>query len=537
METSLPDNLTIEAALECPESEEWLTCYVLAKPMQVSQLFTEGIRPSHFIGPTQPIIDATFELYHLDTLGTSDSIKSELQDRGVWPTLGPSDTEPQVYWNRLKEKGAAFHFDDLAEQEGRPTADSDFQYHVDRVYTAHHLRSKAKTHRQGLEDLMKTSSPLRDRKELSDDTTKDLLKIEARSHNTAHSGDELADWVERTMGSKEVQFTHSTGYPSVDEALDGGVPTSRVSMVAARSNHGKSLFCRWLAMNTAVRYAKNDIDKQVLFIDLENDRKDAVLGFLTICCNWSAKSKSECLEITEVRRHWEEGDYLSGWKKERFDDGLVFWRTIGLHITIDIARGVGHQYVRARMHACEAEKEVGLCVFDYAELSEEEDADGTTESVEIFVKGLHLIAEGYDNCAWVLVAQLDRRVDRREGGKPHLGDLQWSSAQEKQAKVVLLLRHAWQHWNQTGEEFGAEPPKNRLDIFAPKTKGGSGDVPPLKIFPDIGYIRDQNARDPHWQQSKQTPQHEQKASDPPSRNEAKFSVEGDLDESEDDAPF
>jgi hypothetical protein len=237
-----------------------------------------------------------------------------------------------------------------------------------------------------------------------------------------------------------------------------------------------------------------------VYFDLENGREEAAIAFLTICINSTAYSKSSAVHIKDVERHWETGNHLTSYKLKRFQEGMDLFRTIGPHLVIDTPEEAGHLHVLGRLQTASAQMEVSGWAFDYAGLVSEGE-DTINGNVEVFTRGAHRVAKQYPNAAAYIGAQADRRVDLRQEGELRQGDIQWSAMQEKQANTMVGIRHQHEHWRANGQTFGEEPPREIVDPFILKKKGGTGVSPPFRYFPEYMVLIDQQDQETSWKES------------------------------------
>jgi replicative DNA helicase len=207
----------------------------------------------------------------------------------------------------------------------------------------------------------------------------------------------------------------STGFPAVDDKLNGGIRRGELIVLAARPKMGKTAFALNVACNVAV-------DHSVLVLSLEmpksqlHDRNLATQGHIP-------------LEHLLKPAMMTDQDWA----------GLT-------HATIKIAAMKLHQddqgglrLIDVRMKAKGVKRKHGLdlIVVDYLQLMDG-DGDNRNAQIEGITRGLKALAKELA-CGIVLLSQLNRKLEERPNKRPMPADLRDSGAIEQDADAVVFL--------------------------------------------------------------------------------------------------
>jgi replicative DNA helicase len=157
---------------------------------------------------------------------------------------------------------------------------------------------------------------------------------------------------------------------------------------------------------------------------------------------------------------------------------------------IDDTAGLTITQVRARARRMKQQFDIKMLVIDYLQLmrstSRKADQSRQVEISEIS-SGVKALAKEL-RVPIIVLSQLNRQPDAREGGRPKLSDLRESGAIEQDADVVGLLVRPERYAEEEGDR-AAEKGKATL-IIAKQRNGPTGDVP-LVFIED--YTRFENA--------------------------------------------
>ena len=190
-----------------------------------------------------------------------------------------------------------------------------------------------------------------------------------------------------------------------------------IIVVAARPSCGKSA----LAAHFAAKAAEDGVP--AYFASLEQTPKELTDRMLSANASVDHQSiRDGRLNAIEISQLSQAGDYL---------------RTIPLYV--EQATGLNLLEISSRMRRAKAKHKIGLAVIDYIQLIKAADERiNRQEQIAGFSRGLKLLA-GQLEIPILVLAQLNREVESRVGGKPRLADLRESGAIEADADAVILL--------------------------------------------------------------------------------------------------
>jgi replicative DNA helicase len=228
----------------------------------------------------------------------------------------------------------------------------------------------------------------------------------------------------------------STGLPSIDRVLGGGIAPGEVAVVGASTSHGKTLF------GLQVAYAISAAGHHVLVVSEEMNIKTladrAILASTDIeQCNW----KSRWDEVFDAVCDWEDRQH-----------GNIVIPDVPCHsiqrADFTIAEAVQHYHVKA-------------VVVDYLQLLSGP-GQSRYEQVSNVSRSLKQAAVEH-SIAVIALAQLNRTVDKEGKGIPQIHHLSESGQIERDADIVLLLQ--WPH--RTDREY---QPANEYRVVCGKNR-------------------------------------------------------------------
>lgn len=207
----------------------------------------------------------------------------------------------------------------------------------------------------------------------------------------------------------------STGFPVIDERLNGGLRGGELIVVAARPKMGKTAFALGIGRHVART-------KQVGFLSMEmpqpqiHDRNLAAAAGLPLSylLNPSLMCDGDWSRVTEAVGELEQ---------------------LGLWIDDQPAL----RLLDVRMKAKQIKRKAGLdvLIIDYLQLMEG-DGDNRNSQIEGITRGLKGLAKELDICV-VLLSQLNRNLEQRPNRRPMPSDLRDSGAIEQDADAVMFL--------------------------------------------------------------------------------------------------
>lgn len=250
-----------------------------------------------------------------------------------------------------------------------------------------------------------------------------------------------------------------TGYSDLDHILGGGVRPGKLYVLGGRPGNGKSA----VALNVANRIAKQG--RPVLYISLEMEKEELGERLLAI------KSRVNSQAIGSYQLSEDEAQAVI----------KAMGETASLPLWIDDGGGLSLTEVRARANTFLAEHgEIGLLVIDYLTLMSIPTARGENRAtaVGMVANGFKALAKEL-SCPVLLLAQLNREIDRRAGGVPvpEIADLRESGDIEAAADVVGFVVRPELYDEETDR-------KGMLDLWVKKQRGGPTGRVPFKFIPE-----------------------------------------------------
>jgi replicative DNA helicase len=236
----------------------------------------------------------------------------------------------------------------------------------------------------------------------------------------------------------------STGWPDLDELLDGGLRPGTFTVIGARPSVGKSIVGEQLALQVVQSQARG-----VMFASLEMSRAEVMDR---------AFAQLGRIELSHLTRHeltdrdWRE---VREWTERLKQVPLRIEDTP--HMSMAKLRGLARDLTR-HPAGC------GLVVADYLQLmTSGKRVESRQLEVSEFSRQLKLLAKEL-HCPVVALAQLNRAVEARSTPRPVMSDLRESGSIEQDADNVWLL---WDDPERQGER----------QLHVAKTRQGrTGDV-------------------------------------------------------------
>lgn len=257
-----------------------------------------------------------------------------------------------------------------------------------------------------------------------------------------------------------------TGYRYLDRLI-GGLNKSDLILVAARPGMGKSSFALNIAVNVAKRY-----DKEVAVFSLEMSNEQVVTRSLSA----QARVLNEKLRVGNLTpQEW----------VELANGADVLSRT---NIYMDDSAGITIAQMNAKLRRL---RNLGLVVIDYLQLmSSERPTQNRVQEISQMTRALKVMAKEL-NVPVILLSQLSRAAEQREGHRPMLSDLRDSGSIEQDADIVLFL-YREDYYSKENTETNKE---DALCIVAKNRHGSTGDVSlrwlgEYTLFEDVEFNRE-----------------------------------------------
>lgn len=239
-----------------------------------------------------------------------------------------------------------------------------------------------------------------------------------------------------------------TGFSRLD-MLTAGLNKSDLILLAARPGMGKSSF----AMNIAINVAKRYKDKEIAVFSLEMSNEQLVTRVLSA----EASIRSDKLRVGK----------LSPEEWVRLADNAD--RLSKTNVYFDDSAGITVSEIKAKLRRL---KNVGLVVIDYLQLmSSGKRTENRVQEISQMTRSLKILAKDL-NVPVILLSQLSRAAEQRQGHKPMLSDLRDSGSIEQDADIVMFLyRDDYYNEDDDGEENAVAQ-----CIVAKNRHGSTGEV-------------------------------------------------------------
>lgn len=344
----------------------------------------------------------------------------------LFQRLGTASAETLV--SELKERGslATGEAQRLYELAGRRHDPALFADHLDRLLSASRLR-RLMGAMDGLRRRVTADNTgsMRQRLQAAQDGVGQMLRLVSDTETNVSRGSELAEYA--LMEERYVP----TGLASLDDLIKG-FPMSRVTMLVARTSHGKT--------TTAVELTCRHVD-MIRRGDFGEEGGQAVY----FSCEMSRQKMTKLIAK---------------------DRGVGYFQDAPL--VIDETARPTTKHMMGRCLAESGIAPVSLVVFDYLQYTGERGAS-RRDRLDDALAGCHELAKRLA-CPVVVLAQLNRGADDHD--RPRVTDIKDTGAGEEVGAMVLAPFWPWMHWYQTGEA-SEEPRKDRYMIYALKSTFGA----------------------------------------------------------------
>ena len=263
-----------------------------------------------------------------------------------------------------------------------------------------------------------------------------------------------------------------SGFGRLDMLL-GGLNRSDLILLAARPGMGKSSFAMNIGLNVARRYP----DKAVVMFSLEMSNEQLV----TRAMSSEARIESNKLRVGKLNsEEWVQlascADVLSR-----------------MNFYFSDAAGVTVNDIKAKLMRL---KDVGLVIIDYLQLmSSGRRTENRVQEISQMTRSLKIMAKELD-VPVILLSQLSRAAEQRQGHKPMLSDLRDSGSIEQDADIVLFLyRDDYYKDDENNKGDGPDPTAAQC-IVAKNRHGSTGELDIRWLgqytrFEDVEMFRDE----------------------------------------------
>lgn len=249
----------------------------------------------------------------------------------------------------------------------------------------------------------------------------------------------------------------STGLSDVDEFI-GGLRKGELMVVAGRPSMGKTAFALRIAREVA-RHSP------VLLVSLETSRR-------------TVADRLICLETglsQDVLRQKRYGSVSLTRHQDEID------RLIASQLFVVDRRGTTSEQVEAEAWRM-SRSGLGLVVIDYLTLLADRHERGmsTSDHIGAISRRLQAMAGNLD-VPVIVLSQLNRDVERREGNRPTMADLRDSGQVEQDAHAILMLYRP---------EYYKREPRGVCEVIIAKQKDGPVGVARVGYRPECGQFFD-----------------------------------------------
>lgn len=228
-----------------------------------------------------------------------------------------------------------------------------------------------------------------------------------------------------------------TQIPSLDAMLGGGLKGGKQIIIAARPSVGKSSIAQQICLNAARQGHAAALLSMEMSCQEMTDRAVANMGRVSLGCMATGKMDSD------------------SW--DRVSEAVEQMR--GLPLFFDEQPALSLIDITTKARALKRKHDLKVLAIDYLQLCSSGKGDSSRHhQIEEISRGLKALARQLDITILTL-SQLNREVEKRQGGRPVLSDLKESGAIEEDADAVLMM------WRQRAGEhaslIGLAVPKNR----------------------------------------------------------------------------
>jgi replicative DNA helicase len=255
-----------------------------------------------------------------------------------------------------------------------------------------------------------------------------------------------------------------TGFRDLDR-ITSGLQAGDVIVIAGRPSMGKTSLAMNIAEHVALDHEHKTEDGQV--------KRGAPVGVFSL--EMSAQQlvmRLLCSRAAVNLRKLRDG-FLS--ERERADLTTTASLLHRAPIYVDDTPALDIFQLRTRARRMKAQHDIQLFVIDYLQLlrSENRRAENRQQEISYISGGVKALAKEL-KVPVILLSQLNRQPDSREGGRPRLSDLRESGAIEQDADVVGLLLRPEQYEE---DEDKKEAVKGEAILYIAKQRNGpTGDV-------------------------------------------------------------
>ncbi len=266
--------------------------------------------------------------------------------------------------------------------------------------------------------------------------------------------DALAEYVE-TLERRHAGENRglSTGLPTLDDPLGGGLQDGNLIIVAGRPSMGKSAFTNCIGINAA----KDDHGVAIMSMEMtETEQIDRMVA---------AVGRVSLQDVLSARMSGESGDRISA----------AVSALNALPIYIDEEGGLSAHEVMSKARQVKRRHGLKLLIVDALGLMDYDSSRAVSELGQI-TKTFKAFAKEM-NIPVILLCQLSRKCEERQDKRPVLSDLRDSGNIEQDADVVIML-YRDEYYNPNSQDKGI------AEILIRKNRQGKTGVIPLAFIND-----------------------------------------------------
>jgi replicative DNA helicase len=420
------------------DGEKGVLCSLLLSPREVADICVLRLRPDAFYIPAHQIVyNLILEFGDKSKPIDFVSLKQALKDRNQLEEIGGPEGLSALFSFVPTAANASYYIDIVREK-----------FVLRRLILACNKLSTQCYDQQGEIDP------------LLDDAEKEIFAITGEHVKTeiVPTKDlvmEAIEQIEKLYENRGSVTGLPTGFIEVDR-MTNGLHAAEMIVIAARPSMGKTA----LAMNIA-EHVSIDVGKPVAVFSLEMSSQQLVQRLLC------SRAK---VDLQHVRK---------GFLLERDFPNLTAAASqlAAAKIFIDDTPGLTITELRAKARRMKSQYDIELIVIDYLQLlrsMSRRAQDNRQLEISEISGGIKALAKEL-NLPIIVIAQLNRQPDTREGGRPRLSDLRESGSIEQDADLVGLLVRS--DYYDTDDDAKNDIASEAELIIAKQRNGPTGDVP------------------------------------------------------------
>ncbi|MHC4711822.1 MAG: replicative DNA helicase [Planctomycetota bacterium] len=315
---------------------------------------------------------------------------------------------------------------------------------------------------------------VRDAYEARDDVEVILDRTEKQIFEVAESRvgrdiDPLLEVLKRTMEKidryqgRKGQYTGApSGYTDLDE-LTGGFQSAEMVIIAARPSMGKTTLALNIMKNVALEHAL-----PVAIFSMEMSEQTIAQNLL-------------CIQAG-VDAHKLRSGFLSG--KDWDAIGRALGELSEAPVYIDDSPGLTILQLRAKARRLALRRGIKMMMVDYIQLMTSPGQESRQQEIADISRGLKALARELD-IPVIVLSQLNRSPEAREGHRPRLGDLRESGALEQDADVVLLIHRPGYYQGSADDQTASPARGERTELIIAKQRNGPTGAVPLTFLANV----------------------------------------------------